>query len=192
MRVVQMSTDQVVAMIAVRDHLVAARTSMLVVCIVVVACVRGRTTLGVITRDLQTMLVHMALMSCVQMAVVQVVHMAGVADFGMGTARTVLVRVIAMRGVLHRRSIPWNRRSVNEANASRCWMPRNTGPMEANVRINVERAASSGGLLSRRCDLRDNRCSANQAAVGNGKASNRGVFGRAQCGLLHEEASFFR
>jgi len=106
MRVVQMSTDQVVAVIAVRDRLVAALTPMVVVCIVVVACVRGRTTLGVITRDVQTMLVHMAFMSCVQMAVVQVVYMVGVADFGMGTARTMLVRVIAMRGVLHKRSIP--------------------------------------------------------------------------------------
>lgn len=108
MRVVQMSTDQVVAMIAVRDRFVAALTSMVVVCIVVVAGVRRRTTLGVITRDVQTMLVHVAFMRCVQMAVVQVVDMVGVADFGMGTARTVLVRVIAMRSVLHKRSIPQN------------------------------------------------------------------------------------
>ena len=106
MRVVQMPTDQVVTMIAVRDRLVAALTSMAVACFVVVACVRGRTTLGVITRYVQTMLVHVAFMSCVQMPVVQVVNMVGVADFGMGTARTVFVRMIVMRGVLHKGSIP--------------------------------------------------------------------------------------
>ena len=79
-RVVQVAVDQIVHVIAVRHGFVPASGAMLVACLVGTAPVIGGAVSRVRTADRQLVLIHVVRVGMMEMAIVQVVGMAVVAD----------------------------------------------------------------------------------------------------------------
>ena len=88
-RVVQAAIDEKVDVVAVRHGFVAAAGAVHVAWLVTGA--RGRAAFGVGVGDGDGVLLHAAFMRVVQMAFLQVVHVAVVADGGVAAAGAVLV-----------------------------------------------------------------------------------------------------
>jgi hypothetical protein len=99
-RMVQMTIDQVVDMVAVRHGLVAATRTVLVAPLMAAAIVTGRAGVGIGRAHLDHVFVEMVAVRVMQVAVVEIVHMIAVPDRGVAAARTVLVRVVMMDFVL--------------------------------------------------------------------------------------------
>ena len=91
---VQMATDQVVRVVAVRHRFVTAARAVLVTGLVTVTSMVGSAGVGVRIRNYQGMIVVMALVLVVQVAVVQVVGVTVVLHGGVATARAVPVLVV--------------------------------------------------------------------------------------------------
>jgi hypothetical protein len=95
-RVVQVAFDQVIDVVAVRNGFVAAARAVLVF-LVVLAAIVLRSALGWVAGiDRELMLLDAAFGHVVQVAVVQVVHVAFVTDGGVAAAGAVLVCVVGM------------------------------------------------------------------------------------------------
>lgn len=100
--VVEMAVDEVVHMVAMRHGLVAAARAVDVIGRVAAAGVGRRAGVGVGGADSQPVLVHVVPVDVVEMAVVEVVHMAFVPHGGVAAAGAVLVGVVGMRdAVVH-------------------------------------------------------------------------------------------
>lgn len=101
---VQMTLDQVVGVLAMRDRLVAAAGAVRVLRLVPAAVVLRRAVRRIRVADLDRVLVHVIAMRVVQMPVVQIVDVPVVHDGGMAAIRTVLVIVTVvnvMLGIAH-------------------------------------------------------------------------------------------
>jgi hypothetical protein len=99
-RVVQVTTDDVVGVIAVPDRLVPASGAVRVVLRVRPAVVRRRAGVGVLPADVERVLVDVVSVDVVHAPVVEVVLVASVLDRLVTAARAVLVRVILVNFVL--------------------------------------------------------------------------------------------
>ena len=95
-RMMQVAADAIIDMVTVRYGLVAAAGSMHVIRSMAAATVICRTALRVLARHVDHVLVDMILMRVVQMPVVQIVDMAGVAHGRMAATRPMLMRVVGM------------------------------------------------------------------------------------------------
>jgi hypothetical protein len=93
MRVVQMSIDQVIDVVAMRDRLVAAVGSVDVVGVVLSLVIR-RAGIRVLLADRDYVLIDMIAMRMVQVPIVQVVHVPVVLDRGVATVLAVLMLVV--------------------------------------------------------------------------------------------------
>jgi hypothetical protein len=90
-RMMQVPVDQIVDVVAVRDGLVPAAGAMLVA-----ALDLGRAAGRVRRTDRQRMLVDVIAMHMMQMAVMQIINMAVMADRRVSAARAMLVGVIGV------------------------------------------------------------------------------------------------
>ena len=90
-------------MIAVRKAFVSAPAAVAVCRVVPATSVRGRTRLRVGRRSLDTVLVDMPIVCCVQVAVVQIIDVGLMTDFRVGATRSMFVRVVIVRRMCHRR-----------------------------------------------------------------------------------------
>jgi hypothetical protein len=91
--VMQVAGDEVIDMVAVRHGLVAATGSMPVALVMLVAVMLGRAGGRVTAAHLELVLLDPCLPRMMQMAIMQVIDVAFVANAGMATVRAVLVRV---------------------------------------------------------------------------------------------------
>lgn len=98
-RMVEMPVHQVVGVIAVGHGLVTAARAVLVTGLVRAAVVIGRTALGIRFVDRDRVLVHVVSMGMMQVAVVQVVHVVGMAYSCVSTIGAVLVVVALVYSV---------------------------------------------------------------------------------------------
>ena len=96
MRMMQMTIDQIVDVISMRDGLVTATRAMYMVGIVAGTLVTAGAIVRIGLRYLHRMLVTVVSMRMVQMAVNQVVHMVAVLDRDMTAAGTVLMSIIVL------------------------------------------------------------------------------------------------
>ncbi len=96
MRVMQVSTDEIVRVITMRYCFVSAIRAMFVIVGVAFTTVAGRACVGIGVRHRQGMLIVMTTMLMVKVPVVQIVGVVAVLDGGMTTVRPVLVVVISM------------------------------------------------------------------------------------------------
>ena len=99
-RMVQMTSDQVVDVIPVRDHVVPTIGAVLVRRAMLPAGVLGSAAFGVDVADLEHVLVDVVAVQVMQMTVVQVVEMIVVFDRSMPAGRPVLMIVAGVNGVL--------------------------------------------------------------------------------------------
>jgi hypothetical protein len=99
-RVMQMTLDQVVRVVAVGDSLVATTGPMTVRSVVSAAAVIGRTTVWIRRAYRKRVLVHMILVGVMQMSIMQIVDMAIVTNGGVAAAGSVLVRVIGVNRMI--------------------------------------------------------------------------------------------
>lgn len=99
-RVVQVAVDQVVDVVTVRDGFVAATGAMDVAGLVTAAFVLGRAAVGVGGRDGDHVLVDVVAMRMVQVAVVQVIDMAIMADGRVAAAGAMGVVMVGVMGQL--------------------------------------------------------------------------------------------
>lgn len=93
---VQMAVHQIVNVIAMRDGGVAAIGAVLVALVVAAASVVGSASGGIGGVYIQAMLFHVVALLMVQMAVVQIIHVALVLDSGVAAARPMNVLVISV------------------------------------------------------------------------------------------------
>ncbi len=107
-RVVQVPGDEVVDMIAVRDRLVTATGAVDMALGVTGAAVRRRARSGVGGANLDSALIHVAVMAAVEMAVVEVVDVIAVADREMPAIGAVNVIVIGVSVVAHEVLFRWD------------------------------------------------------------------------------------
>jgi hypothetical protein len=99
-RMVQMTSDQVVDVITVRNRLVATIGAVLVSSAMLPAVVLRGAAFGVDVADLENVLVDVITVRVMQMTVVQVVEMIVVLDRSMAAGRPVLMIVAGVDGVL--------------------------------------------------------------------------------------------
>ena len=97
-RVVQVTVDQVVDVIAVRNGFMAAARPVLVALVVSAAVMPGGAVLRVHGIHVQLVLIHMIAVDMVQMPVMQVIRVAVVLDRGVPAAGAVLVVVVRVLG----------------------------------------------------------------------------------------------
>jgi hypothetical protein len=97
-RVVQVTVDQVVGMVAVRHLLVATAGAVLMAGVVTATIMLGRAARGVGRVHLQLMLLDVAARGVMQVAVVQVIGVVAVAEGRVAAAGAVLVRVSLVMG----------------------------------------------------------------------------------------------
>lgn len=105
MRMMQMTVDQVVDVVAMRDGLMPAPRSMVVSWGVSGACVLGRANVRIGGRYRDHVFVNMIRMRMVEMAVVQIVDMAIVAHCGvpaLGAVLMIVMGVVRLRAGCHR------------------------------------------------------------------------------------------
>jgi hypothetical protein len=98
MRMVQMTVDQIVYMVAVRYRLVTASRPMHMGAVMAAALMAGRAPVGIGRRHLDAMLVDMVAMPMVQVAVMEVVDVVAVTYRRMAAGGTVVVGVILVLG----------------------------------------------------------------------------------------------
>jgi hypothetical protein len=103
--VVEVARDKVVCMIPVRHHLMAAACPMLVRRVVRGATMRCRAGVGIRARDLEHVLVDVALVSVMHMPIVQVVDMPGVLHLRVSTVCAVHMIVPLMNRMCHDLSV---------------------------------------------------------------------------------------
>ena len=96
MRMMQVAMDQIIDMVPVRYHLMAAARPMHMALFVAYTGVIGRTAVGGGRRDLDRVLIHMVTVHMVQVAVMDVVHMVQMVYCGVTTAGTVLMQVLGV------------------------------------------------------------------------------------------------
>lgn len=101
-RVMEMSVDQIVDMVAVRYGFVSAAGTVPVVLVVSAAGVIGRAAAGIAIAHLDGVLVDVIAVGVMEMAVVQVVDVVTVPDRGMAARRAMLVRVVGVNLVIVR------------------------------------------------------------------------------------------
>jgi hypothetical protein len=99
MRVVEVTIHQIVDMVAVGHDLMATVTAMHMAGLMPGAAVVWRALVRVGRRNLDHMFIHVVTMRVVEMAVVQMVHMAGMTHGDMAAARAVLMRMIGVVGL---------------------------------------------------------------------------------------------
>ena len=102
MGVMQMTIDQIVRMVAVRDSLVAAARPMAVRSVVSAATMIGRTTVWIRSAYRKHVLVHMILVRMMQMAIMQIVDVVIVTNSDVTAAVPVLMRVIRVNRMIVR------------------------------------------------------------------------------------------
>ncbi|WP_174923297.1 MULTISPECIES: hypothetical protein [Burkholderia] len=100
MRMMKVSVDQIVDVIAMRYRFVPATGPMDVTCLVATAA--RRTPVRVLRADLDPVFVDVIAVRMVQMAVVQVVDVVAMPDGGVTAARTMLMVVVGMMGFVAR------------------------------------------------------------------------------------------
>jgi hypothetical protein len=100
MRMMQVTFDQVVGVVAVRHGLVAAAGAMPMVRVMAAAAVVRRAADGIALAYGNHMLVDMAFVRVMKMTVMEIVEMALVPHGNMAAARTVRVRVVGMNGMI--------------------------------------------------------------------------------------------
>ena len=102
-RMVQMTGDEIVGVVAVRHRFVATAVTMLVASLVVAASMIGRAVSGIRRRYRHGMVIDMALMLMMQVPVVQIIDMTLVRYGRVAAIRAVLVTVVVvdMMGVSH-------------------------------------------------------------------------------------------
>ena len=93
---VQVAGNQVIDMVAMGDGLVSAARAMLVSLLMTVANVIGSADRGVRGGYFDHMLVHMVLVDCVQVSIVEVVGVAIVLHGRMSAVAAVLMRMLFM------------------------------------------------------------------------------------------------
>lgn len=91
---VQMTAYQIIDMVAVRHSFVAAAGSVAVIGIVAAAGVGRRAGSGVLTGDVESMLIDMVAMQVVQMSVVQIIGVAVMGDGLMPAVGSMLMIVM--------------------------------------------------------------------------------------------------
>ncbi|MCR6475192.1 hypothetical protein NU688_03400 [Variovorax sp. ZS18.2.2] len=97
-RMMKVTVNQVVDVIAMRHGFVAAVGTVNMPCLMTRAAMVRRALIGIRDRDFKGVFVHVAVVHVVQMAVMQIVDMVTVRDGGVAARRSMLVRVFA--GVL--------------------------------------------------------------------------------------------
>ena len=103
MRMVQVTVDEVIDMVAMRHGLVAAAGTMHMVGGMPAAGMTSGAGRGVLRIDADGMFVDMVAVHMVQVAVVQIVHVAVVLDGRVAAARTVDVGMVRVGGAGHGR-----------------------------------------------------------------------------------------
>ena len=107
---VQVPSDKVVGVISMGDHFMAATCPMLVRCVVRRTTMRRAAGVGICARDLEHVLVDVAVVSVMQMPVVQVVDVPGVLYLRVSTVRAVRVIVLLMNRMCHALSVTSSRK----------------------------------------------------------------------------------
>lgn len=97
----QMTVDQVVQVVAVRNRLVAASRPVDVTLIVFSTLVIGSALVLVALINTETVLVHMTFVHVVKMAVMEIIDMVAMLDCGMPASVAVLVLMVGMHGTAH-------------------------------------------------------------------------------------------
>jgi hypothetical protein len=101
-RMVQMSFDAVVDMIAVRDRFMAAARAMHMPLGMAAAGVLRRAGVGVLAADIEMMFFDLASLRVMQVAIVQIVDVFVVLDRGVAAVRAVSMAVVAVCRLRHR------------------------------------------------------------------------------------------
>lgn len=95
-RMMKMTLDEVVNMIAMRNSLVTAAFPMLVVCVVAAASVSLRAVVGVSSGDSEDMFVDMLTMRRVKVAIMEIIDVVRMPDRCMAATGAVLVGMVLM------------------------------------------------------------------------------------------------
>jgi len=98
-RMVQVTVDQIIDVIAVRNRLVTATGPVDVARLVAGAAVFGRAAVRIALRNLDHMLIDMIAVGMVQVAVMQVIDVVTMADGGVAATGPMLVRVVCVMRV---------------------------------------------------------------------------------------------
>ena len=101
-RVVQMATDQIVDVVAMRHRLVAASRSMPVGGVVSAAAMVRRAAIGISGAYSNDMLIDMVVMRVMQMAIMEIVGVSIMANRNVAATRPMRMRVIGMNGMIVR------------------------------------------------------------------------------------------
>ena len=95
-RVMQVTADPVVGVVAMWNRLVTAAGAVHMAGIVTAAAVIRGAAVGILAGDLDHVLVDMTLMRMMEVPVVQIVDVAAMAHGGVAASRAMLVRVVVM------------------------------------------------------------------------------------------------
>jgi hypothetical protein len=95
-RMVQMTGDKIVDMVAMRDGFMAAATAMNVSSIMSGAAMVGRATIWILVAYFNPMFVYMIGVRMVKMAIVETIHMAAMPDGNVAAAGPMRVAVVGM------------------------------------------------------------------------------------------------
>jgi hypothetical protein len=93
---VQVTVDEIVHMVAMRDRFVTAARSMNVSSIMSGAAMVGRATIRILVAHFNPMFVHMIGVRMVKMAIVEIIHVVAVPDRKMAAAGSMRVVVVGM------------------------------------------------------------------------------------------------
>jgi hypothetical protein len=96
MRMVQVAFDKVIDVVAVGDCLMTAAGPVLVPLGVLAAVMRGRAGSGIGAADRQSVFFNLAAGRMMEMAVVDIIHVAVMLDCFVTAARSVLMRVVGV------------------------------------------------------------------------------------------------
>jgi hypothetical protein len=98
MRVMQVTVDEIVDVVAMRHGFVAAAWTMNVIGAVTAAAMVRRADGGVLVTDIDRMLVDMIAVRMMQMTVVQIIRVIAMADRDMAATRSMRMIVVGMMG----------------------------------------------------------------------------------------------
>ena len=96
MRMMQVTVNEIVDMIAVGHSRMTATRSVNVTSLVTAACMIRRAVIGIVGAHIQRMLIDVVAVRMVQVPVMKVVDMVAVLDCGMSAIRAMNVGVIGM------------------------------------------------------------------------------------------------
>ena len=102
---VEVSRDEVVGVIAMGDHFMAAACPVLVCCIVRLTTMRRGARVGICARDFDRVFVDVALVNVMQVPIVQVVGVPRVLNLRVRAAGAVRMLVLFMSGMCHNLSV---------------------------------------------------------------------------------------